>query len=86
LPSVLKGATTFGLLNAGDAAVRGGDAMEIAKSALFGAADSVALPLAGKAVQTVAPLLASLVQRRKRGDDPSVIAMPSFVSARPQPL
>jgi hypothetical protein len=31
LPSILKGATTFGLLNAGDAAARGGDAQDIAK-------------------------------------------------------
>jgi hypothetical protein len=61
LPSILKGATTFGLLNAGDTALRGGDAKDIAKSALFGAAGSVALPLAGKAVQSVAPFLAPIL-------------------------
>jgi hypothetical protein len=60
LPSMLKGATTFGLLNAGDAAVRGEDAKDIAKSALIGAAGGVALPLAGRAVQAVAPLLAPI--------------------------
>jgi hypothetical protein len=57
LPSILKGATTFGLLNAGDTALHGGDAKDIARSALFGTAGGVALPLAGKAVQAVAPFL-----------------------------
>jgi hypothetical protein len=67
LPSVLKGATTFGLLNAGDAAVRGEDAKDIVKSALIGAAGGVALPLAGKAVQAVAPLLAPIVNNYRGG-------------------
>jgi hypothetical protein len=57
LPSILKGATTLGLLNAGDTALRGGDAKHVAGSALSGAAGGVALPLAGKAVQAVAPFL-----------------------------
>jgi hypothetical protein len=61
LPSILKASTTFGLLNAGDTALRGGDAKDIAKSALIGAAGGAAFPLAGKAVQAVAPFLAPIV-------------------------
>jgi hypothetical protein len=61
LPSILKGATTFGLLNAGDSALRGGDAKDIAKSGLIGAAGGAAFPLAGKAVQAVAPFLAPIL-------------------------
>jgi hypothetical protein len=61
LPSILKGATTFGLLNAGDTALRGGDAKDTAKSALFGAAGGIGLPLAGKAVQAAAPFLAPIL-------------------------
>jgi hypothetical protein len=50
------------LLNAGDTAIRGGDAKDIAKSALIGAGGGAAFPLAGQAVRAAAPWLAPIVE------------------------
>src|SRR5438477_11029070 len=67
ISSILKGASTFGLLNAGDAAVRGGGAKEIAKSALIGAGGGAALPLAGRVVKEVAPFLVPILDKARAG-------------------
>jgi hypothetical protein len=58
LPSILKAAATFGTLNAGDTALRGGNAEDIVKSALIGAASAPAFPLIGKAARAAASWLA----------------------------
>jgi hypothetical protein len=67
LPSILKAATTFGTLSAGDTALRGGDGWDIAKSALIGAGGGAAFPLAGKAVEAAAPWLAPMVDNFRGG-------------------
>jgi hypothetical protein len=67
LPSILKAATAFGTLSAGDTALRGGDGWDIAKSALIGAGGGAAFPLAGKAVEAAAPWLAPMVENFRGG-------------------
>jgi hypothetical protein len=57
LPSVLKAATTVGLLRGGDAALRGGDMKDIAAAALRGIGTGGAVPVFRKAAGAIAPLL-----------------------------
>jgi len=67
LPSVVKAATTLGLLFAGDAAWRGGDAKDIVEHALYGIGGGTGRAVANKAltkaVETVAPLLTPIFNK-----------------------